>query len=109
VLHLRGLLDLGLANVAERITGGGGKPAGPPLQGGREESVWRSWASSPRLVDRELEAHIEHAVGLVEDQDAHLIPADCAALHQALEAAGVATMMCALAALVAWAWMPTPL
>src|SRR5207302_3268604 len=39
-------------------------------------------------VDRRAEAHVEHAVGLVDDEEPHVRQRDRAALEQVLEAAG---------------------
>jgi hypothetical protein len=89
------MLDVGLAalagglGVAARVAGvGGGDLAGRPLQGCREEE---GLALRRRLGDdpahRRFEAHVEHAVGLIEDEDADLRERDNAARDQVLEAA----------------------
>jgi hypothetical protein len=53
------------------------------VEGGAEEhrlAVLRDTAQDP--VDLRLEAHVEHAVGLVEDEDAHLGELHCPTLDQ---------------------------
>ncbi len=61
-----------LLGVAPGVVGvGGGELAGRALQGGGEEqglAIVRGLGDDP--ADRRLEAHVEHAVGLVEDEDA---------------------------------------
>ena len=84
------LLGLRRVDVAARLAGvGGGDLAGRPLQGRREEE---GLAVAGRLgddpVDRRLEAHVEHPVGLVEDEDLDLVELERAALEQVLEATG---------------------
>ena len=66
------------------------------VEGGREEhrlAVARKPAHE--LVDLRLEAHVEHAVGLVEDERAHLGQIDEPSGRQIFEPPGVATRMCA--------------
>ena len=54
-----------------------------------KNSVWRlARALGHDAVDRGLEAHVEHAVGLVEDEDADAVEGEVAALEEVLEAAG---------------------
>jgi hypothetical protein len=89
VLDLGLLLDLRLVDVAARVAGvGGGEIAGGSFEGGREEE---SLAIAGHLpddpIDRGLEAHVEHTVGLVEDEDPDPLQGDVAALDQVLEAA----------------------
>ena len=60
-----------------------------PSSVAEKNSVWRSaghWATMP--VDGGAEAHVEHAVGLVEDEDLDVAERERAALEQVLEAAG---------------------
>ena len=82
-------LLVGGLGVAAGVAGvGGGDLAGRPLQGRREEqglAVRRRLGDDP--VDRRLEAHVEHAVGLVEDEDAGPVQRDDAAGDQVLEPA----------------------
>ncbi len=59
------------------------------VERGREEhrlAVVRDAAQD--LVDLRLEAHVEHPVGLVEDEDRDRVERDQAAIHQVLEPAG---------------------
>ena len=89
------VFDLGLAalrrrvGVVARVAGvGGGELAGRALERRREEeglALIRRVADDP--VDRRLEAHVEHAVGLVEDEDADALQVDRAARDQVLEPA----------------------
>ena len=68
---------------------GGGDLAGRALERRREEqrlAVVRGLGDDP--VDGGLEAHVEHPVGLVEDEHADLLEGDDAAVDQVLEAAG---------------------
>ena len=54
-----------------------------------KNSVWRSArALGHDAVDRGLEAHVEHAVGLVEDEDPHAVEGQVAALEEVLQATG---------------------
>ncbi len=90
------VLDLGLVilrrrvGVVARIAGvGGGEFAGRPLERGREEerlAIRRRLADD--AADRRLEAHVEHAVGLVEDEHTDVAQADRATGDQVLEPAG---------------------
>ena len=73
------LLVLGrLLGVAAGVAGvGGGELAGRALQRGREEeglAILRGLGDDP--ADRRFEAHVEHAVGLVEDEDADAVERD---------------------------------
>ena len=81
---------LELLGVAAGVAGvGGGELAGRALQRGREEqglAVGRGLGDDP--ADRRLEAHVEHPVGLVEDEDADAVERDDAAGEQVLEPAG---------------------
>ena len=78
-----------LVGVAAGLAGvGGGELAGRALERGREEqrlAVVRGLGDDP--VDGGLEAHVEHAVGLVEDEDLDLVEGDRAAGEQVLEPA----------------------
>ena len=68
---------------------GGGDLPGRALERGREEerlALARGLGDDP--VDRGAKAHVEHAVGLVEDEDLDLLQRDDAALDQVLEPAG---------------------
>ena len=68
--------------------GGGDLPVAPSSVA-EKNSVWRSsgvWATI--RLDGRLEAHVEHAVGLVEDEDVDLAERDDAAGDQVLEPAG---------------------
>jgi hypothetical protein len=89
VLDLGVLLHLRLVDVAARVSGvGGGNLAGRPLEGRREEERLALAGHLPDdPVDGGLEAHVEHPVGLIEDEDPDLLQGDVAALHQVLEAA----------------------
>jgi hypothetical protein len=63
--------------------------AGRALEGGREEqglAVGRGLGDD--AVDGGLEAHVEHAVGLVQDEEADVLQRQVSALEQVLEAAG---------------------
>ncbi|MEJ7718600.1 MAG: hypothetical protein WKF31_11780 [Thermoleophilaceae bacterium] len=75
------------AGVARGV--GGGHAAGLALERGREE---QGLTLARRLghdaVDGGLEAHVEHAVGLVEHEHVHVRERELAALEQVLEAAG---------------------
>ena len=54
-----------------------------------KNSVWRSLgALGDDAVDGRAEAHVEHAVGLVEDEDLDVGERQRAAREQVLEAAG---------------------
>jgi hypothetical protein len=84
------LLDLRLVDVAARIAGVCGRElARGPLESRREK---QGLAIAGHLrhdpVDLGLEAHVEHPVGLVEDEDLDLLEADLPAVQQVLEAAG---------------------
>ena len=66
-----------------------GELADLAVERGREEhrlAVARDRLDDP--VDLRLEAHVEHAVGLVEDEDADAAQVEQAAVDQVLEAAG---------------------
>src|SRR5262245_4509432 len=63
--------------------------AGVAVERRREEqrlALCRALIDDP--VDRRAEAHVEHAVGLVEDQDPDAIEAEGAAREEVLETAG---------------------
>ena len=79
-----------LLGVAPGLVGvGGGELAGRALQGGREEqrlAIVRGLGDDP--ADRRLEAHVEHAVGLVEDEHLDVVERDRVAAEQVLEPAG---------------------
>jgi hypothetical protein len=76
--------------VLSRVLGVGlGDAAGLTLEGGREEQrlpVLRAQVHDP--VDGRLEAHVEHPVGLVEDQDLDVAQVEGAAVEEVLEPAG---------------------
>ena len=76
--------------VAGRVLGvRGGEPAGLALERrGEEERLAVQRGLLDDAVDRGLEAHVEHAVGLVEDQHLDVAQADVPALDEVLEAAG---------------------
>ncbi len=81
-LRRRVLVDGGIDGVV------GGDAAGLAVERRREEqrlAVGRDLAHD--AVDRGLEAHVEHAVGLVEHEDLDLIEAEGAAGEEVLEAA----------------------
>jgi hypothetical protein len=64
-----------------------GEPAGVAVKRRREEqclAVLRACADDP--VDRGAKAHVEHAVGLVEDEHADVVERERAARQQVLEA-----------------------
>ena len=88
VLHLRVLLDLRRVYMALRVAGvGGGQLAGRALERRREEqglALARDLRHDP--VDRRLEADVEHAIGLVEDQDRDPLQIEGASLQLVLEA-----------------------
>ena len=89
VLDVDALLPLRLVDVAPRVAGvGGGELAGRPLERRREE---QGLAIAGHLrhdpVDRGLEADVEHAVGLVEDEDRDPLQIEGASLQLILEAA----------------------
>src|SRR5215203_3521602 len=89
VLYLGGLLDLWLVDVALRVAGvGGGELARRALERRREEerlALARHLRHDP--VDRWLEADVEHAIGLVEDEDRDPLQVEGTALQLVLEAA----------------------
>jgi hypothetical protein len=66
-------------------------------RGGEEQRLALGRALGHDAVDGGLEAHVEHAVGLVEDEDRHAVERQVAALEEVLQAAGVATTMWACA------------
>ena len=72
MLDIGGCLLGSRLSVTARLAGvGGGELPGCALQGGREEeglAVGRGLGKDP--IDRGLEPHIEHPVGLIEDEDA---------------------------------------
>ena len=90
------VLDLGLVLgrrrvlVLDRVVRVGGRDAADlAVERGREEqrlAVVRALADD--AVDGGAEAHVEHAVGLVEDEDLDVGERDRAARQQVLEAAG---------------------
>ena len=57
-------------------------------RGGEEERLALGRALGDDAVDRRAEAHVEHAVGLVEDEDADAVEREGAALEEVLQAAG---------------------
>ena len=78
-----------------------GDPADGAVERRREEHrlpVLRQEANDP--VDLRLEPHVEHPVGLVENEDPHTVELDQPALDEVLQPPGVAIRMCAA---------PTPL
>src|SRR5215207_1010646 len=89
VLYLGGLLDLWLVDVALRVAGvGSGELARRALERRREEE---RLALARHLrhdsVDRGLEADVEHAVGLVEDEDRDPLQVEGAPFQLILQAA----------------------
>ena len=82
-------LGLRLVNVATGISRVGARLlAGRGLERRREEqrlAIARGAGDDP--VDRRLEAHVEHPVGLVDDQDPYVLEAQRPALEQILEPA----------------------
>jgi hypothetical protein len=89
VLDVDALLPLRLVDVSLRVARvGGGELAGRPLERRREEqglAIARHLRHDP--VDRRLEADVEHAVGLVEDEDRDPLQIEGASLQLILEAA----------------------
>ena len=82
--------------VAPRVGAGvllGGAAGLAVERGGEEEGLALARALGDDAVDGRAEAHVEHAVGLVEDEDPDLVEREGAAVEQVLEAAGVATRM----------------
>src|SRR3954454_11252356 len=68
---------------------GGGNLAGGSLEGrGEEERLASARGTADDPVDRRAEAHVEHAVRLVEDEDAEPLQRDGTATDQVLEPAG---------------------
>ena len=60
-----------------------------PSRVAEKKRVWRCRGGlGDDPVDRGLEAHVEHPVGLVEDEGVHLAEVERAALEQVLEATG---------------------
>ncbi len=109
MLHLRGLLDFGLVDVAERIAGGGGKLAGRPSRVAEKATVWRSWgifATIRSTGSLKPMSSMRSASSRTRMRNFFRLTAPRSITPS--RRPGVATMMCALAALVAWAWMPTP-
>ena len=90
VLDRRDVLGLRRMDVLLRVVGVlTGDLAGLAVEGGREEqrlALARQQVDDP--VDGRAEAHVEHPVGLVEDQCADLRKVECTALDQILETAG---------------------
>ena len=90
VLDLRlGVGRLGVRVRAGAVGVGGGDTARRPLEGGREEerlAVGRGAVDEP--VDGGPEAHVEHPVGLVEDEHADAPERDRPAADQVLEPPG---------------------
>ena len=83
---LRSRRRVGVAARLARV--GGGELAGRALERGREEerlALARRLGDDP--ADGRLEAHVEHPVGLVEDEDADALQRDRAARDQVLEPA----------------------
>ena len=89
VLDVDGLLPLRLVHVGPRVAVvGRGQLAGRALERRREEqglALARHLGEDP--VDRGLEADVEHAVGLVEDEDRDSLQIEGAALELVLQAA----------------------
>ncbi len=81
---------LGLLGVAAWLVRvGGGELAGRSLERRREEQrLALALALGDDAVDGGLEAHVEHPVGLIEDEDLDRLEADGAALEQILQPAG---------------------
>ena len=64
------------------------RPASPSSVA-EKNSVWRCCGQArDDPVDGRAEAHVEHPVGLVEDEELEVVEAHDAARHQVLEAAG---------------------
>ena len=110
---VRGLAPIGLdrlVDVAARLVGiGARRPPAARLERRREEqglATERGLGDDP--VDGGLEAHVEHPVGLVDDQHPDAVEGECAAVEQVLEPPGVATTIWARAALLACLAIPTP-
>ena len=57
-------------------------------RGGEEQRLARTRHAGDDAVDRWAEAHVEHAIGLVEHEEANVGEADRAALEEILEPAG---------------------
>ena len=74
-------------------------------------SVWRSLAAGgddlPHVAD---EAHVEHAVGLVEHEDRHLVELDMALVQRSSRRPGVAMRIStpAFSAFTWWCWLTPP-
>jgi hypothetical protein len=73
----------------------------------RRASRRRTWSGASRerahdAVDLRLEAHVEHPVGLVEDEDATASSVIALRSSRSLRRPGVATTTCALRARLAW-------
>ena len=90
VVDLLDRLGRRLGLVAAGVVGvGAGQDAHLTVQGGREEhglAAGRQPADDP--VDLRLEAHVEHPVGLVEDEHLDLVQTDHALLHDVGQPAG---------------------
>ncbi len=90
VLHApSGALARPLLVAAGVVGEGGGDLAGGAFERGREEqrlAVPRGQPHDP--VDRRAEAHVEHPIRLVENEEPDGVESDGAALHEVLEATG---------------------
>ena len=80
-----------------------------PSSVAEKSSVWRArGVMRDDPVDGGLEAHVEHPVGLVEDEHLDLVERTARRSIRSSRRPGVATSMCERAARLAWLWMPTP-
>ena len=71
-----------------------------PSSVAEKNSVWRSRGQlRDDAVDRRAEAHVEHAVGLVEDEDPNVVERRRRAPIRSSSRPGVATTMCGAARL----------
>ena len=107
--HRLGVLRLGVGVRAGLVGVGGGDAAGGPGEGRREEerlAIVRGQRDDP--VDGRAEAHVEHPVGLVEDEDADLAERDEPRAIRSSSRPGVATRMSARPAALIWGPKPTP-
>ena len=90
VLDLADVFEARLVHVGAGVDRVGlGQLSGGTFEGGREEE--RLAVVTDLLddaVDGGLEAHVEHAVGFVENQVVHVVQVEGTALEQVLEAAG---------------------
>ena len=67
----------------------GGRVGRQPVErGGEEERLTLARAAANDPVDRGTEAHVEHPVGLVEDEDADAVERQCPARELILEPPG---------------------